>query len=138
MPRLTIYVKCESPGQLLGMAEPDLYLLEYEQPFMLNYAKGMVGVWCWATIVIGLAVAWSTYLSSVLSLLATVVIFIFGFFPEHINDVATNRNVGGGPFESMSRTLKAEMPTTPLAESAGSKARHALRRSARRGSSAAS
>ena len=48
-------------------------------------------------------------------------IFIFGFFPEHINDVATNRNVGGGPFESMSRTLKAEMPTTPLAESAGSK-----------------
>jgi len=41
-----------------------------------------------------------------------VVIFIFGFFPEHINDVATNRNVGGGPFESMSRTLKAEMPTT--------------------------
>jgi len=122
VPRLSIYVKCESPGQLLGMAEPDLYLLEYEQPFMLNYAKGMVGVWCWATIVIGLAVAWSTYLSSVLSLLATVVIFIFGFFPEHINDVATNRNVGGGPFESMSRTLKAEMPTTPLAESAGSKA----------------
>ena len=63
VPRLSIYVKCESPGQLLGMAEPDLYLLEYEQPFMLNYAKGMVGVWCWATIVIGLAVAWSTYLS---------------------------------------------------------------------------
>jgi len=121
-PRLSIYVKCESPGQLLGMAEPDLYLLEYEQPFMLNYAKGMVGVWCWAAIVIGLAVAWSTYLSSVLSLLATIVIFIFGFFPEHINDVATNRNVGGGPFESMSRTLKAEMPTAQLTESAGTKA----------------
>ena len=121
-PRLSIYVKCESPGQLLGAAEPDLYLLEYEQPFMLNYAKGMVGVWCWACIVIGLAVAWSTYLSSVLSLLATVLIFIVGFFPEHLNDVATNRSVGGGPFESMSRTLKAEMPTTPLAETAGAKA----------------
>jgi hypothetical protein len=122
LPRLSIYVKCESPGQLLGMAEPDLYLLEYEQPFALNYAKGMVGVWCWACIVIGLAVACSTYLSSVLSLLATVVIFIFGFFPEHLNDVATNRNVGGGPFESISRTLKAEQPTTPLADSAGTKA----------------
>jgi hypothetical protein len=72
--------------------------------------------------VIGLAVACSTYLSSVLSLLATVVIFIFGFFPEHLNDVATNRNVGGGPFESISRTLKAEQPTTPLADSAGTKA----------------
>jgi ABC-type transport system involved in multi-copper enzyme maturation permease subunit len=122
LPRLSVYVKCESPGQLLGMAEPDLYLLEYEQPFALNYAKGMVGVWCWACIVIGLAVACSTYLSSVLSLLAASVIFLFGFFPEHLNEVATNRNVGGGPFESMSRTLRAEMPTAPLAESAGTKA----------------
>ena len=121
-PRLSVYVKCETPGQLLGMAEPDLYLLEYEQPFALNYAKGMVGVWCWAVIVIGLAVACSTYLSSVLSLLATAVIFIFGFFPEHLNDVALNRNVGGGPFESISRTIKAEQPTTPLAESASAKA----------------
>jgi hypothetical protein len=121
-PRLSIYVKCESPGQLLGMAEPDLYLLEYEQPFALNYAKGMVGVWCWLCIVIGLAVACSTYLSGVLSMLATGLIFLVGFFPEHINDVATNRNVGGGPFESMSRLLKAEQPTTPLNESAGTKA----------------
>ena len=72
-PRLSIYVKCESPGQLLGMAEPDLYLLEYEQPFALNYVKGMIGVWCWLCIVIGLAVACSTYLSGVLSMLATAV-----------------------------------------------------------------
>jgi hypothetical protein len=121
-PRLSVYIKCESPGQLLGMAEPDLYILEREQPFALNYAKGMIGVWCWAAIVIGLAVACSTYLSSVLSLLATAVIFLFGFFPEHLNDVATNRNVGGGPFESMSRTIKAEQPTAPLTESAGTKA----------------
>ena len=121
-PRLSIYVKCESPGQLLGAAEPDLYLLEYEQPFALNYLKGMVGVWCWLCIVIGLAVTCSTYLSSVLSLLATAVIFIFGFFPEHLNDVATSRNVGGGPFESISRTLRAEQPTTPLNDSAGTKA----------------
>lgn len=121
-PRLSVYVKCETGGQLLGMAEPDLYLLEYEQPFALNYVKGMIGVWCWLCIVIGLAVACSTYLSGVLSLLATAVIFIFGFFPEHLNDVATNRNIGGGPFESMSRMLKAEQPTTPLSDSAGAKA----------------
>ena len=124
---MSIYVKCESPGQLLGMAEPDLYLLEYEQPFALNYVKGMVGLWCWLCIVIGLAVACSTYLSGVLSLLATGVIFIFGFFPDHLNDVATNRNVGGGPFESMSRLLKAEQPTTPLADTAGTKAPDPLR-----------
>ena len=121
-PRLNIYVKCESSGQMLGMAAPDLYLLEYEQPFAVNYVKGMVGIWCWMVIVIGLAVACSTYLSGVLSLLATAVIFIFGFFPEHLSDVASNRNVGGGPFESMSRLLKAEQPTTQLSDSAGTKA----------------
>ena len=43
-PRVSVYVKCETPGQLLGMAEPDLYLLEYEQPFALNYLKGMIGL----------------------------------------------------------------------------------------------
>lgn len=121
-PRLSIYVKCESSGQMLGMAEPDLYLLEYEQPFAINYIKGMIGVWCWMVIVIGLAVACSTYLSGVLSLLATMVIFIFGFFPEHLADVAGNRNIGGGPFESMSRLLKAEQPTAQLTDSAGTKA----------------
>ncbi len=49
-------------------------------------------------------------------------IFIFGFFPEFICDVAANRNVGGGPFESMSRLLKAEQPTSQLSDSAGTKA----------------
>ncbi|MBA4190148.1 MAG: hypothetical protein C0467_19360 [Planctomycetaceae bacterium] len=121
-PRVSVYVKCETPGQLLGMAEPDLYLLEYEQPFTINYVKGMVGLWCWLCILIGLAVACSTYLSGVLSLLVVVVIFNAGFFTDFINDLAANRTVGGGPFESMSRLMKAEQPTAPSSESAGGKA----------------
>ena len=122
---------------MLGMAEPDLYLLEYEQPFALNYVKGMIGLWCWLCIVIGLAVACSTYLSGVLSLLATAVIFIFGFFTDHLNDVATNRNVGGGPFESMSRLIKAEQPTAPLDRVGRDQGADAVRPASRRGSSAA-
>ncbi len=121
-PRVSVYVKCETPGQLLGMAEPDLYLLEYEQPFTINYVKGMVGLWCWLAILIGLAVACSTYLSGVLSLLVVVVIFNAGFFTDFINDVASNRTIGGGPFESMSRLMKAEQPTAPSSETAGGKA----------------
>jgi len=121
-PRVSVYVKCETPGQLLGMAEPDLYLLEYEQPFPLNYVKGMVGLWCWLCIMIGLAVACSTYLSGVLSLLVVVVIFNAGFFTDFINDVAASRTVGGGPFESMSKLMKAEQPTAPSSETAGGKA----------------
>lgn len=121
-PRVSVYVKCETPGQLLGMAEPDLYLLEYEQPFAVNYVKGMFGLWCWLAILIGLAVAWSTYLSSVLSLLVVLVVFGTGFFTDFINDVATGRTVGGGPFESMSKLMKAEQPTAPTADTAGAKA----------------
>lgn len=121
-PRVSIYVKCESPGQLLGMAEPDLYMLEYERPFALNYIKGMVGLWCRLCIVVGLAVACSTYLSGVLSLLAAASIFMAGYFTDHLNDVAHNRSVGGGPFESMSRLVQAQQPTTPSAQTTGAKA----------------
>ncbi len=121
-PRLSIYVKCESGGQLLGMAEPDLYLLEYEQPFELNFLKGMVGLWCRLCIVVALAVACSTYLSGILSFLAAGFIFVLGYFGEHLNDLAFDRNVGGGPFRAFTQILKAEQPTAPLTESGGVKA----------------
>ncbi|HVL13843.1 MAG TPA: hypothetical protein VM529_14840, partial [Gemmata sp.] len=65
---------------------------------------------------------WSTYLSGVLSLLAVLLIFVCGFFGDFLRDLANNRSVGGGPFQSMSQIIKAEQPTAPLAESAGAKA----------------
>jgi hypothetical protein len=57
----------------------------------------------------------------VLSLLLATGIFLVGFFSDHMNDLAANRVVGGGPFESMSRLVKAEQPTAPTAETAGAK-----------------
>ncbi len=121
LPRLSVYVKCESEGQLLGMAEPDLYLLRNEMPYAVNFLKGTVGLWCRLCLVIGLAVAGSTYLSGILVMILTTGIYIVGLFGDHLNDMANNRNVGGGPFESMSRLVKAEQPTTPLSDSAGIK-----------------
>lgn len=125
-PRFSVYVKCESGGQLLGMAEPDLYILEDVKSFSQNFIKAMFGLWCKLCIVVALAVACSTYLSGVLSLLATVVIFNLGFLSDHMNDLATNRNIGGGPFESMSRLVKAEAPTAPTSDSAGIRVIHIL------------
>jgi hypothetical protein len=122
LPRFSVYVKCESDGQLLGVAEPDLYLLQNEMPYAVNFLKGMVGLWCRLCIVIALAVAASTYLSGVLSLLSAAFIFIVGFFSDHLNDLATNRNIGGGPFQSMSQLVRAEQSTTPLTDSAGTRA----------------
>jgi hypothetical protein len=58
----------------------------------------------------------------VLSLLATAFIYIVGFFTDHLNDLALNRNVGGGPFQSISQLVKAEQGTTPLSDTASTKA----------------
>lgn len=121
-PRLSIYVKCESAGQLLGVAEPDLYLLEANQSFTVNFVKGMIGLWCRLCIVIGLAIACSTYLSGVLSLLLTSMIFLLGYATDHLNDLATNRNIGGGPFQTISQLMRTETPTTPFGDSSSAKA----------------
>ena len=120
-PRLSIFVKCEDKGQLLGMAEPDLYILEANQSFSINFLKGMIGLWCRLCIVIGLAVACSTYLSGVLSLLLTAMIFLLGYASDHMSDLATNRNVGGGPFQTVSQLMRTETPTTPFGDSSGAK-----------------
>ena len=120
-PRLLVYVKCESPGQMLGMADPDLYILEGNHPFSVNFVKGMIGLWCRLCILIGLAVACSTYLSGVLSLLVALLIYLVGYATDHLNDLAFGRNVGGGPFEAISKLVRAEQPTTPLADTGGTK-----------------
>ncbi|MBP3960400.1 hypothetical protein J8F10_34675 [Gemmata sp. G18] len=120
LPRLSILVKCESEGQLLGMAEPDLYLLQNEMPYAVNFFKGMVGLWCRLCLVIGVAVAASTYLSGILAFLATGLIYITGFFTDHLNDLATGRNIGG-PFQSMAQIVKAEQSTTPVSDTASAR-----------------
>jgi hypothetical protein len=122
-PRFSVYVKCESPGQLLGAAEPDLYLLESEMPFWFNFLKAGIGLWCRLCIVVGLAVALSTYLSGILVVIAVAFVYLVGFFTDHLSDVANNRNaVGGGPLQSLSQILRAEQPTAPLSDSATTKA----------------
>ena len=127
-PRVLVYVKCESPGQMLGMAEPDLYFLEGAQPFGLNLVKWAVGLWCKLCIVVGVAVACSTYLSGVLSLLMTLLVYVLGNVTDHLNDLALNRSVGGGPFESLSRLVRTETPTAPAAETGGAKVLQAFDR----------
>jgi hypothetical protein len=121
-PIFSVYVKCETPGQMLGVAEADLYLLEYEQPFAINYIKGMVGLWFWLCILVGLAVAWSTYLSGVLTMIVVMAIFVIGFFADFMHDIGASRNVGGGPLQSISQLMKAEQPTTQLGDKAGDQA----------------
>lgn len=114
LPRVTIYVKCLSPGQMLGMAEADLYIVEGEKSFAENYFKSALGLWCRLLIVIGLAVTFSTYFPALIAAFATCMLYILAYFSEHIQDIASRTSVGGGPFESSLRAIRGESPTMPL------------------------
>ena len=110
-PRLRIYVNCTTGGQMLGMAEGDLYLLEGQRGFSQNYFKAAVGLWCRVVIVIGLAVVLSTYLTFVVAFLGAALIFLSGYGIEHITDVSSGQSYAGGPFKALTNLLKAETPT---------------------------
>jgi hypothetical protein len=112
--RLQVQVKCETPSQFVGAARYDLYLLESESSFSANYFKGAFGLWFRLVIALGIAVACSTYLAGVLSFLASMLLFIAGFFLDFINEVARGMNVGGGPMESLARLIKNSNATTEL------------------------
>ncbi len=114
IPLVQVYVQCTSPTQFIGVAPYDLYLLESEGVFELNFFKGAIGLWCRLVIVIGLATACSTYLSGVISFLVAVFLFIAGLFQEFVEELAKGTSVGGGPFEALNRLVKNETLTTQL------------------------
>jgi len=112
--RLQVQVKCETPSQFVGAARYDLYFLESEGNFSLNYMKGAFGIWFRLVIALAIAVALSTYLAGVLSFLIAMFVFIGGFFLEFIQEMAKGLNIGGGPMESFARLIKNSTATVEL------------------------
>jgi ABC-type transport system involved in multi-copper enzyme maturation permease subunit len=112
--RLQIQVKCDSPSQFLGVARKDLYVLEAEGSFALNFYKGALGLWCRLCIVILLAVSCSTYLAGVISFIVALVLFVLGYFQDFIASLGAGTNIGGGPFEAFTRLVRGDVPTAQL------------------------
>jgi hypothetical protein len=110
-PALYISVKCQTGGQMLGVAEGDLYLLEGQRLFAENYFKNSFGLWCRLCILVGVAIVLSTYLAGVISFLGAVLTFLCGYASDHIADMATGQSAAGGPLKAVNSLLKAEMPT---------------------------
>jgi hypothetical protein len=112
--RLQVLVKCETPSQFIGAARYDLYFLESEGSFSLNYFKGAAGLWFRLVIALAISVACSTYLAGVLSFLVAMFLFVGGFFLDFIEELARGANIGGGPLESLARLIKNSTATTEL------------------------
>jgi hypothetical protein len=122
-PAVTLKVTCASPSQYVGMARHDLYArldrtegTDYAG-FSLNFFKAAFGLWLLMALVIGLSVVMSSYLSGVITLLATATLFGCGGVLPFIEKVAMGKNEGGGPAESMLRLARRELSGAKLEDS---------------------
>jgi hypothetical protein len=113
-PPLRVTVRCESATQYLGVAKYDLYLLDAERSFAVNFFKGAIGLVFRMCLLIGLVGVASTYLSGVISYLVGVFIFTLGLFPDFIKLVAEGKSMGGGPMENAVRLGTGTHVALPL------------------------
>src|SRR5207302_394268 len=81
--KVLVSIDRSSHNQLLGVARRDLYLLAAELPFWQNFVKGAIGLWFSVLLLLGLAVACSTYLSGIISWFCAMFLFIGGFFLDY-------------------------------------------------------
>lgn len=111
--RLEVHIQCTDPGQYLGMARPDLYILDADTPFILNFMKGYVGIWLQMVLVTTFGVMFSTFLSAPVAMMATLASIVVGYFGDFIAGVtrstiqadALDAVQGGGPIEALIRIL---------------------------------
>jgi hypothetical protein len=115
--KVLLNINRDSHEQLLGVARRDLYLLDAELPFWQNFVKGALGLWFSMTLLLGLAVACSTYLSGIISWFGAMFLFLTGFFLEYIRGLAAGSGPGGGPLESLVKLANRLNINSPLPES---------------------
>lgn len=116
---LEIWLRCVDPGQYFGMAQRDLYLRGPDAPFVLNFAKGYLGIWLQMLLVIGFGVMFSTFLSGPVAMVATIGALVGGLYNPFMLKVATGEQLGGGPIESMIRLVGQQNLTVDLAPTLG-------------------
>jgi ABC-type transport system involved in multi-copper enzyme maturation permease subunit len=115
--RLEVVVQCLDSAQYYGFAQPDLYLRLPDSSPLWNYIKAQIGIWVQMVIVIAIGVTASTLLNGPVAVLFTVSFILLGFCKGFFVDVATGKQVGGGPIESFVRLVTQKNQTTGLDDS---------------------
>ena len=111
---LKLFLRCEDPNQYLGCAQGDIYFRAADDNYFVNFVKGYLGIWCQMVIVISFGVALSTVLNSPVTMMATLVCLIVGFFGDFIRNLTSPDVAGGGPVESFFRLITQNNMETPL------------------------
>ncbi|MGA2059794.1 MAG: hypothetical protein ABSG67_04890 [Thermoguttaceae bacterium] len=115
-----VWLRSIAPAQYFGAAQADMYLRAPDGYFTLNFIKGYIGIWLQMTLLIGMGVLFSTFLSGPVAILATAGAMLGGFFHGFLYEVAYQQTAtggqvfGGGPFESMLRMITQDNITMDL------------------------
>jgi hypothetical protein len=115
---LEVRVQCHSVTQYVGMARYDFWLRRDDPAsgndrlwFAYNFFKAQaVNLWPKLLLVIGVSVALSTYLSGVITLVVSVVIYGLGWILNFVTEVALGKNYGGGPFQAAYNLINRKLP----------------------------
>jgi hypothetical protein len=104
-----------SREQMLGVAKRDLYLLAGTLSFEQNFLKCALGLWLLVLLVLGVAIACSTYLSGIISLLCTAFLLGAGVvWRGYILELLEGRSDVGGPFQAAWRVFSRVPSATPM------------------------
>ena len=103
--KLRLNLTCRDINQYIGVATADVYFRQADNVYWINFFKAYVGIWCQLMIIICMGVALSTFLSTPLVMLGTLVMMVVGFFTPFIRELTIPDRDGGGPIESLIRVI---------------------------------
>ena len=117
--RLEVIVQCVDRAQYFGFAQPDMYVRLPDGSPLWNYVKTQLSIWVQMVLVIAIGVTCSTVVNGPVAMLFTISFITLGFFRQFFMDVATGKQIGGGPVESLYRIVTQMNQMSPLPENFG-------------------
>ena len=103
-----LMMRCETPAQYFGMAQPDVYLRARDASFATNFVKAHVGIWLQMLLITGYGVMFSTFLNGPVAMLGALFTLVVGFFRGSILKLVFQEVQGGGPLESLIRIVNQD------------------------------
>jgi hypothetical protein len=122
--RLEVVVRCLDRAQYYGFAQPDCFIRLPDGSPLWNFIKSQASIWMQMVLVIAIGVTCSTLVNGPVAMIFTLAFITLGFFRQFFTDVATGKQVGGGPVESLVRLVTQRNMMTEIEDSFGTRLMH--------------
>ncbi len=117
--RLQVVVQCLDRAQYFGFARPDCYIRLPDGSPLLNFVKAHVSIWLQMVLVTAIGVTCSTLVNGPVAMMFTLAFITLGFFRQFFFEVASGKQVGGGPLESLYRLVTQMNQVSPMPDNFG-------------------